>query len=47
MERESALGGAFHRGGNWNNTSNCGVFTLKLNNLPTNTNSNIGFRCAR
>lgn len=42
-----ALARAFLRGGNWDNTSNAGVFTLNLNNAPTNTNSNIGFRCAR
>lgn len=34
------------RGGNWNNTSNAGVFMLNLNNPRTNTNSNIGFRSA-
>jgi hypothetical protein len=39
--------GAFLRGGNWNNTSNAGVFTLNLNNGPANTNTNIGFRCSR
>lgn len=38
---------AFIRGGNWNNEANAGVFTLNLNNAPTNTNTNIGFRCAR
>jgi hypothetical protein len=38
---------AFKRGGNWNNTSNAGVFTLNLNNAPTNSNTNISFRCAR
>lgn len=38
---------AFNRGGNWNNTSNAGVFSLNLNNGPANTNSNIGFRCSR
>ena len=38
---------AFKRGGNWNNTSNAGVFTLNLNNGPANTNTNIGFRCSR
>ena len=37
----------FIRGGNWNNSSNTGVLTLNLNNTPTNTNSNIGFRVAR
>ena len=38
---------AFQRGGNWNNTTNAGVFALNLNNTPTNTNTNIGFRVAR
>jgi hypothetical protein len=33
------------RGGNWNNTSNDGLFTANLNNAPSNTNNNIGFRC--
>jgi formylglycine-generating enzyme required for sulfatase activity len=39
-------GGAGLRGGNWNNGTNAGVFTLNLNNAPSNTNTNIGFRCA-
>lgn len=38
---------AFKRGGNWDNTSNAGIFTLNLNNAPTDSNTNIGFRCAR
>lgn len=37
----------FIRGGNWNNGTNAGAFTLNLNNAPTNTNTNIGFRVAR
>ena len=37
----------FIRGGNWNNGSNAGAFTLNLNNAPTDTNTNIGFRVAR
>jgi len=37
----------FKRGGNWNNGTNAGAFTLNLNNAPTNTNTNIGFRVAR
>lgn len=37
---------AFLRGGNWNNGANTGAFTLNLNNTPSNTNTNIGFRCA-
>ena len=41
------LKSAFKRGGNWNNTSNAGVFTLNLNNAPANSNTNIGFRCAQ
>ena len=37
---------AFLRGGNWNNGANTGLFTLNLNNSPSNSNGNIGFRCA-
>ena len=33
------------RGGNWNNGANAGPFNANLNNVPTNTNNNIGFRC--
>lgn len=36
----------FIRGGNWNNTSNTGAFTLNLNWTTSNTNNNVGFRCA-
>jgi hypothetical protein len=38
-------GGALIRGGNWNNGTNSGLFTMNLNNDPTNANTNIGFRC--
>jgi len=31
-------------GGNWNNGTNTGVWTLNLNNNRTNSNNNIGFR---
>ena len=31
-------------GGNWNNTSNAGVFNLNVNNNRTNTNNNVGGR---
>lgn len=31
-------------GGNWNNSSNAGVWALNLNNSRTNSNNNIGFR---
>lgn len=31
-------------GGNWNNSSNAGVWALNLNNNRTNSNNNIGFR---
>jgi len=31
-------------GGNWNNVSNAGVWTLNLNNVRTNSNDNVGFR---
>ena len=45
---KSRIEPAFKRGGNWNNGSNAGAFTLNLNNLPSNSdNNNIGFRCAR
>jgi len=37
----------FIRGGNWNNGTNAGAFALNLNNTPTDTNTNIGFRVAR
>lgn len=37
--------GAVIRGGNWNNDLNAGVFAANLNNAPSNTNTNIGFRC--
>lgn len=33
-------------GGNWNNTSNAGVWALNLNNNRTNSNNNVGFRAA-
>ena len=36
---------AVQRGGNWNNGRNAGVFGVNLNNAPSHTNSNIGFRC--
>jgi hypothetical protein len=32
------------RGGNWNNGANCSLACLNLNNAPSNTNTNIGFR---
>lgn len=35
-----------NRGGNWNNSSNAGVFYLNLNNPRSNVNTNIGFRSA-
>jgi len=44
---ESIARRAVLRGGNWNNETNDGAFTVKLNNEPSNTNTNIGFRCAR
>ena len=33
------------RGGNWNDGTRAGVFSLNLNNGPSNWNSNVGFRC--
>lgn len=37
----------FLRGGNWNNGTNAGAFTLNLNWDTSNQNYNVGFRCAR
>lgn len=31
-------------GGNWNNSSNAGVWALNLSNSLTNSNTNYGFR---
>jgi hypothetical protein len=31
-------------GGNWNNSSNAGVWTLNWNNSRGNSNDNVGFR---
>ena len=31
-------------GGNWNNTSNAGVFAMNLNNVRSNSNDNVGGR---
>jgi hypothetical protein len=31
-------------GGNWNNSSNAGVWTLNCNNDRANSNNNVGFR---
>ena len=36
---------ALLRGGNWNNSTNAGGWTVNGNNSPRNANSNIGFRC--
>ena len=36
---------AVKRGGNWGNGANAGPFNANLNNAPTDTNNNIGFRC--
>lgn len=33
-------------GGNWTNGSNAGVFNRNWNNYRSNTNTNVGFRCA-
>ncbi len=35
------------RGGNWNNGGNAGVFALNLNNAPSNSNNNVGFRLGK
>ena len=34
------------RGGSWNSGADAGVFALNLNNVRSNTNTNIGFRPA-
>ena len=39
--------GALLRGGNFNNGTNAGPLTVNGNNQPSNSNNNIGFRCAR
>ncbi len=31
-------------GGNWNNSSNAGVWALNLNNVRSNANNNVSFR---
>ncbi len=41
------LPGAPIRGGNWNNGTNAGVFAVNANNIPSNSNNNIGLRCVR
>lgn len=33
-------------GGNWNNAAIAGVWAANFNNYRTNTNTNVGFRCA-
>jgi len=38
-------GKAVKRGGNWNNGADAGLFSAYLNNAPSNSNTNIGFRC--
>jgi hypothetical protein len=35
------------RGGNWNNGSQAGAFSMNLNHGPSNWNTNIGSRCCR
>jgi hypothetical protein len=35
------------RGGNFNNAADAGVFYLNLNNAPSNSNYNIGFRACK
>jgi len=39
------INSAVKRGGNWNNGADAGPFCANLNNAPTDTNNNIGFRC--
>jgi len=40
-------GRAVIRGGDWNNGAINGPFCANLNNAPSNTNNNIGFRCCK
>ncbi|MBP6041674.1 hypothetical protein KA529_01500 [Candidatus Saccharibacteria bacterium] len=37
---------AFNRGGTWDNGPNSGAFTLNLENTPSDSDANIGFRAA-
>lgn len=37
---------AFNRSGTWNNGPNSGAFTLNLENTPSDSNENLGFRSA-
>ena len=39
--------GSVLRGGSWNNNDNNARSANRNNNDPTNTNNNVGFRCAR
>jgi len=39
--------GAMVRGGNFNNGTKAGPLAVNGNNQPSNSNNNIGFRCAR
>jgi len=41
----NSSGGAALRGGYWSTGAIAGVFTLYLNNAPSNVGTNIGFRC--
>jgi hypothetical protein len=36
---------AVQRGGHWDNGARAGVFSMNVNNAPSNSNTNIGFRC--
>ena len=42
----AASGGALFRGASWGDAAGAGPFAANLNNAPSNTNTNIGFRCA-
>lgn len=41
-----SLNNGFLRGGSWNDGAGSGAFTLSLNDAPSSTISNVGFRCA-
>jgi formylglycine-generating enzyme required for sulfatase activity len=43
----SANGNAMRRGGTWDTGAYAGIFALVLNDVPTGSSANFGFRCAR
>ena len=41
----NSSGGAALRGGNWNDGPSAGAFSLNLRNAPTDSYTDVGFRC--